>query len=716
MQNIQSFSMLEFIKLPGSAYPLGATWDGQGTNFSIVAKNAQTVELCLFDEKGNQAFSTALSEREHDTFHIYLKQVCPGQRYGYRVNGAYLPTEGHRFNPNKLLLDPYAKAISGRLNWNDALFGYGLSSTSGDLSFSTSDSAPFMPKSVVIDNTFDWKDDCPLEIPYHKTIIYELHVRGFSQLNTLIPEELRGTYAGLAHPASLEYLKSLGITAVELMPVHHFISDRHLVERGLENYWGYNTIGFFAPDSRYCSSGDEGQQVNEFKNMVMAMHSRGIEVIMDVVYNHTAEGNEDGPTFSFKGIDNSIYYRLKEGNKRYYTDYTGTGNTLNTQMPTVLRLIMDSLRYWTQEMHVDGFRFDLASSLARGEHEVDHFGPFFEIIRQDPIISRVKLIAEPWDVGENGYQVGKFPSGWAEWNGKYRDCMRRFWKGDKQPISQFAQRFLGSPDLYRKDSRQPTASVNFITAHDGFTLQDLVSYDQKHNQANGEGNNDGESENNSWNCGVEGETHDALITLLRDKQKKNLLMTLLLSQGVPMIVSGDELGKSQGGNNNAYCQDNEISWINWASSDQSLIDFTKNLISLRINHPSLSRKEWIVGNIMDNYGQTDIAWFKRDGTHLALDEWKSDYVKCFGIFLHGAGIQSPDENRKELIDSHFFIALNNGPLNAAFVLPADPYPKCWTPVSYSGAGNFHETIDAGENIILENRSMLILQANPIAIG
>ncbi|HEX8377767.1 MAG TPA: glycogen debranching protein GlgX, partial [Pedobacter sp.] len=571
---------------PGDPYPLGATWDGKGVNFALYADHATRVELCLFydAEDETEYARVKLIERSHQVWHAYLPDVKPGQLYAFRVYGPYEPENGHRYNPNKLLIDPYAKAIAGIINWHDALFSYEVGHPDADLSFSETDSAPFVPKSVVINPEFDWQGVQSPKSPYHKSIIYETHVKGFTQTHPDIPEEIRGTYAGLAHPVTLNYLKELGITAIELMPVHQFVNDRFLEEKGLKNYWGYSTIGFFAPDARYSSNGVLGEQVNEFKNMVKSFHEAGIEVILDVVYNHTAEGNQNGPTLSFKGVDNSSYYRLMDDNKRYYKDYTGTGNTLNTNLPNVLRLMMDSLRYWITEMHVDGFRFDLAATLARELHEVNKLSAFFDIIHQDPVISQVKLIAEPWDIGEGGYQVGKFPPGWAEWNGKYRDCIRDYWRGADSMLGEFAERFTGSPDLYQDDYRRPTASINFVTAHDGFTLHDLVSYNEKHNLANGEGNNDGDSHNRSWNCGAEGDTDDAEIIALRNKQKRNFLTTLFLSQGVPMLVAGDELSRTQNGNNNAYCQDNEISWISWATADGAFLEFTKKLIHLRKKH------------------------------------------------------------------------------------------------------------------------------------
>jgi isoamylase len=703
--------MQTLYQLPGRPYPLGSTWDGKGTNFALFAAHAQKVELCLYDSQGAEVGRVEIAERDHHVFHCYIPDIGPGQLYGYRVYGAYEPMNGHRFNPNKLLIDPYAKAISGDVIWCSAVFGYDLEGEKADLSFSDTDSAPYMPKSVVVDMAYDWENDKPLQIPYNQSVIYELHVKGFSKLNPLIPESQRGTYAGLAHPTSIQYLKSLGITAVELMPVHQFVSDGHLIERGLNNYWGYNTIGFFAPESRYSSSGTNGNQVNEFRDMVKALHAAGIEVILDVVYNHTAEGNQKGPTLSFKGIDNFTYYRLEEKNKRYYTDYTGTGNTLNSRMPTVLRFIMDSLRFWIQEMHVDGFRFDLASTLARGLHDVDRLGAFFDIIHQDPIISMVKLIAEPWDLGEGGYQVGKFPPGWAEWNGKYRDLMRRFWKGDHGTLGQFAKRFLGSPDIYMQDYRRPTASINFITAHDGFTLHDLVSYNERHNMPNGDNNTDGEAENHSWNCGVEGETDDDTINALRARQKRNFLATLLLSQGIPMITSGDEIGKTQSGNNNAYCQDDEISWIDWEAKDEELLKFTQNLIKLRLKHPSLRRKEWIVGDRIDSDRLLDIAWFSPSGKIMETPDWQGDRPGSIGIFLHGEGIQGKAQNGEDILDVHFFLIFNAHYDGVTFKLPAEEYALKWSvEISTDEHINPKAQFEAGSRIEVGGRMLMVLRA------
>ncbi len=617
-----------------------------------------------------------MTERTHNVWHVYVPDLHPGQLYGYRVEGPYEPENGHRFNANKVLIDPYAKAIAGTIDWNDALFGYEIGHNDEDLSFSELDSAPFIPKSVVVDHSFDWGNDRPPRVPYHQTIIYEAHVKGFTQLHPDIPEKIRGTYAAIGHPVTIKYLKSLGITAIELMPVHHFVADRHLKEKGLTNYWGYNTIAFFAPDSRYASSGILGEQVIEFKNMVKELHKAGIEVILDVVYNHTAEGNEKGPTLSFKGIDNASYYRLAE-DKRYYMDYTGTGNTLNANLPHVLRLMMDSLRYWIVDMHVDGFRFDLASTLARELHEVNRLSAFFDIIHQDPTISQVKLIAEPWDIGEGGYQVGKFPPDWAEWNGKYRDCIRDYWRGADSMLGEFAERFTGSSDLYQGDYRRPTASINFITAHDGFTLHDLVSYNEKHNEANGENNNDGESHNRSWNCGEEGPTKDPQVIALRNRQKRNLLTTLFLSQGVPMLVAGDELGRTQKGNNNAYCQDNEISWIDWEHADQTLLTFTQKLIALRKSHPAFCRRRWFQGQPIKGVGVEDIAWFLPEGTEMTEEHWTTDFAKSLGVFLNGRGLHSMGLKGEHIIDDSFYVIFNAHHESLDYILPEVKYGKEW---------------------------------------
>ena len=694
--------------LPGKPYPLGATWDGKGTNFAIYSENATGVELCLFD--GDDAATETriqVHERSHHVWHVYLPDAGPGQLYGFRVHGPYDPTNGHRFNPNKLLLDPYAKAISGVISWSDALFSYEVGHPDEDLSFSESDSAPFLPKGIVVDPAYDWEGDVPLNIPYHRSVIYELHVKGFTQRHPDIPEEIRGTYAALGHPVTIDYLKKLGITAVELMPIHHFVNDRVLQDKGLTNYWGYNTIGFFAPDVRYSSSGTLGEQVTEFRDMVRALHKAGIEVILDVVYNHTAEGNHLGPTLSFRGIDNASYYRLMD-EQRYYKDYTGTGNTLDATHPHVLQLIMDSLRYWVQEMHVDGFRFDLAATLARELHEVDRLSSFFAIIQQDPVISQVKLIAEPWDIGEGGYQVGNFPAGWVEWNGKYRDCIRDYWRGEDSVLAEFAERFTGSSDLYRDDFRRPTASVNFVTAHDGFTLHDLVSYNEKHNDANGEDNRDGESHNRSWNCGAEGETDDPAVNELRMRQKKNFLTTLFLSQGVPMLVAGDELGKTQSGNNNAYCQDNEISWIDWERADQDLLDFTRNVIRLRRQHPAFRRPRWFRGQPVKGAGLDDIVWFLPSGKEMTDDNWSHDFAKSLAIFLNGKGLQTVNEEGKTIEDDHFYLIFNAHSGDLDFTLPPEPYGKEWTLLLDTGGRGAGGRFGCGQALSPGGRSVVLL--------
>lgn len=695
---------------PGSPYPLGATWDGKGVNFALYADNASAVELCLFHSSNEEkeSFRIKLVERSHHVWHAYLPDVRPGQLYGYRVHGNYEPQHGHRYNPNKLLIDPYAKAIAGTIDWNDALFGYRLGDDEEDLSFSEQDSAPFIPKCVVVDSNFDWGNDKAPKIPYHHTIIYEAHVKGFTQLHPDIPEDIRGTYAALAHPVTINYLRALGITAIELMPVHHFVADRHLKERGLTNYWGYNTIGFFAPDARYASSGVLGEQVTEFKNMVKELHKANIEVIMDVVYNHTAEGNHLGPTLSFKGIDNASYYRLTE-DKRYYMDYTGTGNTLNANLPNVLRLMMDSLRYWILEMHVDGFRFDLASTLARELHEVNRLSAFFDIIHQDPVISQVKLIAEPWDVGEGGYQVGKFPQDWAEWNGKYRDCIRDYWRGAESMLGEFAARFTGSPDLYQNDYRRPTASINFITAHDGFTLEDLVSFNEKHNEANGENNMDGESHNRSWNCGAEGLTDDPEIIELRKKQKRNFITTLFLSQGVPMLVAGDEIGRTQGGNNNAYCQDNEISWLNWDKADFEFLKYTQKVIHLAKNHPTFCRRRWFQGQPIKGIGVEDIAWFLPNGEEMSEEHWNNDFAKSLAIYFNGRGIHAVGSKGEIITDDSFYLIFNAHYEPLDFMLPAPKYGKHWKKILDTSAPDHEEeTYGANETVTADSRSMIVL--------
>jgi len=696
---------------PGKPFPLGATMDANGVNFAIYSENATAVELCLFSHETDQHETEAINitEKSGNIWHVYLPGIKPGQLYGYRIDGPYEPANGYRFNKNKLLIDPNAKAITRKLEWNESLYGYEIGNEQEDLSFSNQDSAPHMPKCIVTDPNYDWEGDAKPNTPLHKTIIYEMHVKGFTKLNNAIPENIRGTYSALADPAVIEYLKNLGITAVELMPVHYFIDDHALEEKGLANYWGYNTLGFFAPDPHYTSATDKMGIVHEFKNMVKALHKAGIEVIMDVVYNHTAEGNHMGPTLSFKGIDNSVYYRLTD-DKRYYNDYTGTGNTLNARLPAVLRLIMDSLRYWILEMHVDGFRFDLASTLARELHEVDMLGSFLNIIYQDPVISQVKLIAEPWDVGEGGYQVGNFPPGWSEWNGKYRDCIRDFWRGADSMLDEFSKRFTGSSDLYQDDSRRPTASINFITAHDGFTLADLVSYNDKHNEQNGEDNNDGDNNNRSWNCGAEGPTDDEAIIKLRKKQQRNFLTTLFLSIGVPMLTAGDEIGRTQRGNNNAYCQDNEISWINWAEADQELLEFTKHIIQITKEHPVFCRKRWFQGQKISGAGTEDIAWFKTDGSMMSDEDWQTGFAKSLGVFLNGRSIKSPGPNGEKIIDNNFYIVFNASEENLNYKLPEEKYGSKWLKLVDTETANtiMDEVYDAMTEICVNARSMVVL--------
>jgi glycogen operon protein len=697
----------------GNPFPLGATWDGKGVNFAVYAENATGVELCLFNSVADDTESLRIKmpERTGHIWHVYLPEVGPGQLYGFRIYGAYDPAAGHRFNPNKLLLDPNTKAIAGSIDWHDSLFGYEIGAENKDMEMSKTDSAPYMPKSVVIDAAYDWEGDTRPKIPYHKTIIYEAHVKGLTQTHPGIPEDIRGTYTAIAHPVIIDYLKELGITAIELMPVHFFLSDRHLTEKGLTNYWGYNTIGFFAPDVRYSCCNVTGGQVNEFKDMVKALHKAGIEVILDVVYNHTGEGSHLGPTLCFRGIDNATYYRLAD-DKRYYTDYTGTGNTLNTNLPNVLRLIMDSLRYWILDMHVDGFRFDLAATLARELHEVDRLSSFFDIIYQDPVISQVKLIAEPWDIGEGGYQVGNFPSGWSEWNGKYRDCIRDFWRGAESMLAEFAERFTGSSDLYREDYRRPTASINFVTAHDGFTLRDLVSYNEKHNEANGEDNQDGESHNRSWNCGVEGDTDDEQVNKLRSRQQRNFLTTLFLSQGVPMLLAGDELGRSQKGNNNGYCQDNELSWIDWEKADTNLLAFTRKLIQLRKSHPVFCRRRWFQGQPIKGVGVEDIAWFLPDGAEMTEEHWNESFAKSLGVFLNGRGIHTPDPQGNPIVDDSFYIIFNAHDDAIEFTLPEQRYGRQWKTVldtaQEDGIGEEHK-YTAKDTVMAGGRSIILLK-------
>jgi isoamylase len=692
---------------PGNNYPLGASYDGAGTNFSVFSEVAERLELCLFDEQGKET-RCDLPETTSFCWHGYLPNIVPGQRYGFRVHGPWAPREGIRCSPAKLLLDPYARAIEGQVDWNEAVFSYRFDDPDGPLN--ETDSAPFMPKSVVINPFFDWGNDRHPRTRLSETIIYEAHVKGFSKKFTELPEELRGSYAALGHPKAIEYLTRLGITAVELMPVHQFVHDSHLLERGLRNYWGYNSIGYLAPHNEYSSSGQTGQQVQEFKQMVKALHEAGIEVILDVVYNHTAEGNHLGPTLSFKGLDNAAYYRLMNDDRRFYMDYTGTGNTLNMRHPHVLQLIMDSLRYWVLEMHVDGFRFDLASTLARGLHDVDRLSAFFDIIQQDPVISQTKLIAEPWDVGEGGYQVGNFPPLWLEWNGKYRDCVRDYWRGQDQTLGEFAFRFTGSSDLYEGTGRRPYASVNFITAHDGFTLNDLVSYNDKHNEANGEENRDGESHNRSWNCGAEGPTDDPAVNALRNRQRRNFLSSLFLSQGIPMLLGGDEIGRTQKGNNNAYCQDNEISWFDWQSADRDLLDFTTRIIALRKQHPVFRRRRWFQGRPI--HGVTDIGWFTPDGVEMEEEHWGEGFAKAVGVALNGEAIDDPDPRGERIVDDSFYVLFNAHHEPLRFVLPKENWGKEWTLVLDTAATQPEEeqgSHKAGEEVDVEARSLKVLR-------
>ncbi len=661
----------------GFPYPLGATWLGNGVNFALFSEAATSVDLCLFDniDARQENVRIPLTEHTDQVWHVFLPDVRPGQLYGFRVSGPYDPERGLRFNSSKLLLDPYAKAIAGEVNWADEMFGYVVGGKDEDLTQDFRDDAWGVPKSVVIDNAFDWQGDRRPGTPLHSSVIYEVHVKGFSKLWPNGPEELRGTYAGLGSAAAIDYLAKLGVTAVELLPVHAHIDDKVLVDRGLKNYWGYNTIGFFAPHAAYSSSGQMGEQVSEFKSMVRSLHAAGIEVILDVVYNHTAEGNQLGPTLCFRGIDNPAYYRLRPDDPRFYLDFTGTGNTFNLLHPRALQLVMDSLRYWVLEMHVDGFRFDLASTLARDHEGVNKLHAFFEIIHQDPVLSQVKLIAEPWDVGEGGYQVGNFPVLWAEWNGKYRDTMRGFWKGDEGRIGEMAYRLAGSPDLYQHSGRRPYASINFVTAHDGFTLTDLVSYNEKHNELNGDKNSDGDNNNQSWNCGVEGPTDDPEINRLRERQRRNFLTTLFLSQGVPMLNGGDEWGRSQNGNNNAYCQDNEISWFNWERFEKQnqLLEFTRRLIQLRKEHPVFRRPKFFQGRRIRGSEIRDVMWFNPGGSEMSEEEWASRFVRCLGMLLSGDTMDVLNFEGEPIRDDTFLLLVNAHYEPIPFVLPGQEH-------------------------------------------
>ncbi len=699
---------------PGKPYPLGATWDGQGVNFALFSQHATGVELCLFDTPGapHERQRIAMPEQTDNVWHVYLPGLQPGQVYGYRVYGPYDPEAGHRFTPAKLLVDPYAKAIAGELTYHDAVYGFTVGNPYEDLAPDTRNSAPYVPRSVVIDPAFDWGDDRPPATPLYKSVIYEMHVKGFTKLHPELPEALRGTYAGLAMPPVIEYLKSLGVTAVELLPIHHHVDERFLFDKGKTNYWGYNTLGYFAPDSRFSSAGDDGGQVREFKSMVKALHTAGIEVILDVVYNHTCEADRLGPTLAFRGIDNLVYYRQMPGYPREYIDYTGCGNSLSMLHPRTLQLIMDSLRYWVTEMHVDGFRFDLAATLARGLHADARLTTFFDMIHQDPILSQTKLIAEPWDIGPGGYQVGNFPVLWAEWNGKYRDVIRRYWKGDAIGTAELAYRLTGSSDLYEHNGRKPYASINFITAHDGFTLRDLVSYNHKHNEANGEDNRDGENHNNSWNHGAEGPTADPQINELRARQQRNMLATMLLSQGVPMLLAGDERNRTQHGNNNTYCQDNELNWIDWKLDDagSALLEFTRTLIRIRNEHPALHRRKFFQGRSIQGANVQDIEWFRPDGHEMGNHEWSETIAGCLGMQLNGRMINEWDERGNVIQDDVLLLLLNAYADDVAFKLPGGARDGEWEVLVDTATPEAPlPTVRTGKPYTLHGRSLALLR-------
>jgi isoamylase len=698
---------------PGAAYPLGATWDGSGTNFALFSEAAESVQLCLFDTDGSER-RLNLTEVDGFVWHCYLPAVGPGQRYAYRVTGPYDPKHGLRCNPAKLLLDPYGKAIDGTVRWDAALFDYQPDDVTSP---SDLDSAPVMPRSVVTNPYFDWTGDRPPRIPYHETVIYEAHVRGLTMRHPGVPPELRGTYSGIASPPVIEHLTRLGITAIELMPVHQSVPEHMLVERGLTNYWGYNTIGFFAPHNRYSSSPEPHGHVAEFKSMVKALHEAGIEVILDVVYNHTAEGGALGPTLSFRGIDNAAYYRLDDNDPSVYLDYTGCGNSLNVRHPHALQLIMDSLRYWILDMHVDGFRFDLAAALARELHDVDRLSAFFDLVQQDPAVSQVKLIAEPWDVGAGGYQVGKFPPQWTEWNGQYRDTVRDFWRGQPASVGEFASRLSGSSDLYETSARRPVASINFVTCHDGFTLADLVSYDRKHNEANGDNNADGTDDNRSWNCGTEGPTDDPAIRELRARQMRNFLVTLFCSQGVPMLLAGDELGRTQRGNNNAYCQDNEVSWLDWdtLADDSTLLDFTCKLIALRREHPVFRRRRFFSGELPgpDGGQVRDISWLTPAGSQMTDADWRSG-ARSLAVLLNGDAITEPGQRGEAITDQSFLLLFNAGDQPVSFTLPGADAAASWQIAADTATTQESETAAAvapGSQLVVAARSVVILQAD-----
>ncbi len=700
--------------LPGKPYPLGATRTSQGTNFALYSENATAVFVCFFDESDKETDCIALRERTAFVWHGLIRNIKPGQRYGYRVDGPWQPEDGLRFNVKKLLVDPYAKAICGDVDYKAPIFAYDVQG-GDDLKRNDEDSAAGVPKSIVIDNRFDWENDCSPETPLADSVIYEVNVRGYSIQNPDVPENIRGTYAGLASPASIAYLKKLGITAVELLPVHHFIDEGHLVDRGLRDYWGYNTLGYFAPMARYSSCGDNGCQVQEFKEMVKALHKEGIEVILDVVYNHTCEGNEKGPSLSWKGVDNTTYYRLMQEDGRHYMDYTGTGNTLNMMHPQVLKLVMDSLRYWVTEMHIDGFRFDLASTLARELHDVSKLSSFFDTINQDPTLADIKLIAEPWDVGEGGYQVGNFPVVWAEWNGKYRDTVRRFWKGDEGTLSDFAYRLTGSSDLYQTDGRKPYASINFITAHDGFTLCDLVSFNEKHNEANGDDNNDGANDNDSWNMGTEGPTDDETINEMRERQTRNFLTTLILSQGVPMLCGGDEVARSQRGNNNGYCQDDELTWYDWKLDEprKRLLEFTSKLIQLRKQHPNLHRRKFFQDRTIKGSVIRDIVWYNTDGNELSDEQWNADWNRSLGVLLNGTTLQVSDEEGKPVLDDSFLVLVNAYHEGVEFTLPDPPHGKPWIQlIDTQHIDDPFKEVPFSDKVILGGRSIRVFRDGP----
>ncbi|MCS4489043.1 glycogen debranching protein GlgX [Corynebacterium sp. ES2794-CONJ1] len=700
---------------PGDPFPLGSKYDGAGTNFAIFSHVAEKVELCLIDADNNEE-RISLTEVDAHIWHCYLPNVLPGQRYGFRVHGPYNPADGKRCDPSKLLVDPYARAFDGEFDGDASLFSYDITQPDKPEARNTEDSLGHTMLSVVVNPFFDWGSDRAPQVPYHDTVIYEAHVKGMTMTHPDVPEELRGTYAGLAHPAIIEYLKDLGITAIELLPVHQFLQDDRLRDLGLRNYWGYNTFGFFAPHLDYAAAKTPGDAVSEFKGMVRAFHEAGIEVILDVVYNHTAEGNHLGPTIAFRGIDNEAYYRLVDGDKRHYMDYTGTGNSLNVRDPHPLQLIMDSLRYWVTEMHVDGFRFDLASTLARELHDVDKLATFFDLVQQDPVVSRVKLIAEPWDVGEGGYQVGNFPAIWAEWNGKYRDTVRDFWRGEPSTLGEFASRLTGSSDLYAHNGRRPTASINFVTAHDGFTLNDLVSYNEKHNEDNGEGNRDGESHNRSWNCGAEGPTDDPDINQLRAQQRRNFLTTLLLSQGTPMLAHGDEIARTQSGNNNVYCQDNELAWMDWdqVADNHELLGFTKRLIRIRANHPVFRRRNFLAGGPLgEDAPDRDIAWMVPSGKLMTQSDWEFAFGKALMVYLNGASIAEPDRRGHPIIDESFLMIFNAYHDVIEFTLPPENFGSSWKlvvdttePTGYPLEG---KVIESGGSMTVQGRSILIFR-------